>query len=107
MTSHDEQSHWDDYWHKRAAKMRAAKDAGLVIVQVVETRLHIGAPYDPLFVVLAKGAGGQWKHKAQVWSFPSGQWLAGLRAAVKCFGRGKLTPDWLHYLDTELAKGQS
>lgn len=77
---------------------------GLIVVTRQESRLQIACPYDELFVVLAQGAGATWRYKSKVWSFPSGQWIAGLNAIVQCFGRHRLTPDWKHYLDTENAK---
>lgn len=95
---------WDDYWAKKAEKQRAAKAAGLIVVTRHGARLHIAAPYDRLFVVLANAAEAEWQHRTQVWSFPSGQWIAGLDAVVKCFGHGRLTPDWEHYWKTEQEK---
>ena len=97
---------WADYWAKRATGRTEAVRAGLIILTRQDSRLQVACPYDPLFVALAQGAGATWRYKSKVWSFPSGEWLTGLHAIVKCFGRHRLSPDWLHYLDTENAKCQ-
>lgn len=76
----------------------------MVVITRQDSRLQVACPFDEVFIVLAQMAGATWRHKTSVWSFPSGQWIAALEATVQCFGRGKLSPDWLHYLDTEKAK---
>lgn len=103
-TEHQDSRQWDEYWAKRADRMKAAKDLGLVVVTRSGSRLQIMSRYDPLFVELAKGLEAKWFHKTGVWSFASGTWTAALNAVVKCYGRSKLTPDWLHYMDTENKK---
>lgn len=99
--SSDRDKQWADYWAKRAQGRNDAVRAGLIIITRQDSRLQIACPYDPLFVALAQGAEATWRYKSKVWSFPSGQWVAGLRAVVLCFGRHRLSPDWEHYLETE------
>lgn len=100
----EDRKNWSEYWAKRADQRKDDVARGLITITRQDSKLQIACPYDPLFVALAQGAGATWRYRSKVWSFPSGEWLTGLNAIAKCYGRKKMTPDWLHYMDTENKK---